>query len=531
MKKKFNLMRLPFLVILLLLNFSVSAGEKLVRGLGPEPDSLDIHLAQGVSALNVLRDIREGLMTLSAAGQPVNGVAESIDMQADDRLAIVHLKQNLNWSDGSPLRAADFVRGWQRAVAPTTAAANAVLLDSVVNAKAIRLGTQAIDSLGIRALDEYTLEIRLNRKLPWLNWLLAHPLTYPLADSLTEKTEAVGNAGHRNGPFNGAYSLTSWTPNDRLVLIRNPHFHSRESVALERIEYIPIPNPNTELNRFRAGELHMTETIPPARFNWLKENYADELKVYPYLGTFFLGLNLRQPPLAGNTNLRRALLLAIDRDKLTALVLAAGEKPAFSLVPPGLGEYQQQYPGGAGQQQAARETTAVALYRQAGYSKENPLHLELRINSSSTHRRMALAVSAMWKQNLGVVTRIVHEEWKVFVNNRNQAVITEVFRGGWIGDFPDPVTFLSLFISDNVQNWSGYESLRFNNLMALAEDQANPKQRLQLLQQAEKQLLDDVPMIPLYYYVSRHLVDQRVSGYSDNTLDIHLSRYLDLEQR
>ncbi|MCF6264579.1 MAG: peptide ABC transporter substrate-binding protein [Xanthomonadales bacterium] len=528
-------MRLSFLVILLLLSFGVFADEKLVRGLGPEPDSLDIHLAQGVSALNVLRDIREGLMTLSAAGQPINGVAESIGMQADDRLAIVHLKHDLSWSDGSPLRAADFVRGWQRAVTPATAAANAVLLDPVVNALAIRQGKQAIDSLGIRALDEYTLEIRLNRKLPWLNWLLAHPLTYPLAEKadagINTNTSANAKVDQRNGPFNGAYTLASWTPNDRLVLLRNPHFHSRETVALERIEYIPIPNPNTELNRFRAGELHMTETIPPARFDWLKENYANELKVYPYLGTFFLGLNLRQPPLAGNTNLRRALLLAIDRDKLTALVLAAGEKPAFSLVPPGLGEYQQQYPGGAGQQQAAREKTAAALYRQAGYSKENPLHLELRINSSSTHRRMALAVSAMWKQNLGVVTRIVHEEWKVFVNNRSQAVITEVFRGGWIGDFPDPVTFLSLFISDNVQNWSGYESLRFNNLMALAEDQSNPQQRLQLLQQAEKQLLDDVPMIPLYYYVSRHLVDQRVSGYSDNTLDIHLSRYLDLEQR
>lgn len=520
-------MRLSLLVFLLLLNVGAYAAEKLVRGLGPEPDSLDIHLAQGVSALNVLRDIREGLMTLSAAGQPVRGVAEAIDVQADDQLVIVQLKRDLSWSDGSPLRAADFVRGWQRAVTPATAAANAVLLDPVVNALAIRQGKQAVESLGIRALDEYTLEIRLNRKLPWLSWLLAHPLTYPLA----LKPDTGGNDDQRSGPFNGAYTLASWTPNDRLVLLRNPHFHSRATVALERVEYIPISNPNTELNRFRAGELHLTETIPPARFDWLKENYADELKVSPYLGTFFLGLNLRQPPLAGNKYLRRALLLAIDREKLTELVLAAGEKPAFSLVPPGIGDYQQQFPGGTTQGQAGRETTAAELYRQAGYSKENPLRLELRINSSSTHRRMALAVSAMWKQSLGVVTRIVHEEWKVFVNNRSQGVITEVFRGGWIGDFPDPVTFLSLFVSDNVQNWSGYHSLRFNNLMALAEDQTHPEQRLQLLQQAEKQLLDDVPMIPLYYYVSRHLVDQRVSGYSDNTLDIHLSRYLDLEQR
>ena len=518
-------MRLGLLSFLLLLNLTAFAGDKLVRGLGPEPDSLDIHLAQGVGALNVLRDIREGLMTLSEAGQPINGVAESIDIQAEGRLVVVHLQQQLNWSDGSPLRAADFVRGWQRAVTPATAAANAVLLDAVENATAIRQGKQALESLGIRALDEYTLEIRLNRKLPWLSWLLAHPVSYPLA-AVEGKLE-----DQRAGPFNGAYQLESWTPNDRLVLLRNPRYHSSGSVAMERVEYVPIPNPNTELNRFRAGELQLTETIPPARYAWLRENYANELKVSPYLGTFFLGLNLRRPPLADNVSLRRALLLAVDRNKLTELVLASGEKPAYSLVPPGVGKYQPQFPGGSGDEQSQREQTARDLYRQAGYSEGNPLKLELRINSSSTHRRMALAVAAMWKQTLGVVTRIVHEEWKVFVNNRSQGVITEVFRGGWIGDFPDPVTFLSLFISDNVQNWSAYHSLRFNNLMALAEAETNPEQRLQLLQSAEKQLLDDVPMIPLYYYVSRHLVDQRVSGYTANTLDIHLSRYLDMEMR
>jgi len=328
-------MRLCVLSLFLLLNLTVSAGEKLVRGLGPEPDSLDIHLAQGVAALNVLRDIREGLMTLSEAGEPVNGVAESVDIQAEGRLVIVHLQKQLEWSDGSPLRAVDFVRGWQRAVTPATAAANAALLDAVENAAAIRQGKQPLESLGIRALDEYTLEIRLNRKLPWLSWLLAHPVSYPLAD-LEGKID-----DHRAGPFNGAYTLESWTPNDRLLLLRNPRYHSSESVLMERVEYVPIPNPNTELNRFRAGELQLTETIPPARFAWLQENFADELQVHPYLGTFFLGLNVRRPPLAGNVGLRRALLLAVDRDKLTELVLASGEQPAYSLVPPGIGASKQ----------------------------------------------------------------------------------------------------------------------------------------------------------------------------------------------
>ena len=176
-----------------------------------------------------------------------------------------------------------------------------------------------------------------------------------------------------------------------------------------------------------------------------------------------------------------------------------------------------------------REQQARQLYQAAGYNKDNPLRLELRINSSATHRRTALAVSAMWKQNLGIITQIVNEEWKVFVNNRRQGVITEVFRGGWIGDYPDPTTFLSLFASDNVQNWSAYKSPRYDNLLALANTELDADLRNQILQRAEQQLLNDMPMIPLYYYVSRHLVNQRVRGYMANTLDIHLSRYLSLQ--
>ncbi len=513
----------PRIIIFVLLVFNaltLSAGEKLLRGLGPEPDSLDIHLAQGVAALNVLRDLREGLMTLDVSGQPVFGAAQAMQLEAEGLRVIFTLRPELRWSDGTALTAADFVRGWQRAVTPATAASNAVLLDAIENAREIRFGKLSVDKLGIRALDAQTLEIRLSRQLPWLSWLLSHPLTYPIA---------AGEQRQRLGPFNGAYTLQSWVPNDRLVLQRNPYFHSHESVAIEQLDYLPIPNPNTELNLYRAGNLHITETIPPARYKWLMENYPGQLQISPYLGTFFLGLNLRKPPLANNPDLRRALSMAIDRDKLTQLVLASGEKSANSLVPPGIAGYSTATFEIDARSQAEREQQAKKLYQAAGYSTKKPLRLELRINSSATHRRMALAVAAMWKQNLGVITQIVNEEWKVFVNNRRQGVVTEVFRGGWIGDYPDPTTFLSLFVSDNVQNWSAYNSPRYDNLLALAATESDPDLRHQILQRAEQQLLNDMPMIPLYYYVSRHLVNPRVSGYMANTLDIHLSRYLNLQ--
>lgn len=503
-----------FAVLALLLSTSAMAAE-LRRGLGPEPDSLHIHEAQGLSAVQVLRELREGLVTFDAAGEPVAGAAESWDLSPDGLQYRFRLRADARWSDGSRLVSGDFVRAWRRALTPASAARTAALLEPVAGAAGVLSGKSDPGSLGVRAPAPDVLEVELERPTPWFLELLAHPVTYPLHPG-------SGEAG-REDAVNGPFVLAGRVPGGHLRLEPNPYHPDRDSLALDAVVWYPIEDPGSELSRFRAGELDITETIPAGRHEWLAEHHADALRVFPYLGSFWLGLNLDRPPLAGNPDLRRALALAIDRGILAERVLGAGEVPAFGIVPPALfaGE-----PGAlpmAEASQAEREAEARRLYAASGAPPG--LRLELRYNTSAVHRRMAVAVAAMWKQVLGVSTTLVHEEWKVFVNNRRQGTVTQVFRGGWIADFADPVSFLDLFRSDNELNNSFYASEAYDALLDRASA-ASGAAREDLLRQAHALLLEDLPVIPLYHYVSRHLVRPGVHGWVDNVRDIHLSRWM-----
>ncbi|NNJ64299.1 MAG: peptide ABC transporter substrate-binding protein [Xanthomonadales bacterium] len=492
------------------------------RGLGPEPDSLHIHQAQGLAAINLLRDLREGLVTFDAAGELVPGGAVSWERLDGGRRYRFHLNPRARWSNGEPVTAEDYVRAWRRAVSPQTTAATAGLLKEVVNAVGILEGRQPVESLGIEAVASDRVEIRLRRPAPWVLEILAHPVAFPLhPDGLDDA---------RNAPVNGPYRIFDWTPRSRIRLERNPEYHAASSVRAEQVDYFPIEDPASELARYRAGELHVTETIPAGRFQWLSENLPDDLRVHPYLGTFWLGLNLRHPELGDSVDLRRALALAVNRDILTRTVLGAGELPAWSIVPPGMTGYAPAVMAESGMSQEQRETLAMTLFARAGYGRDRPLRLELRYNTSSIHRRMAVAVAAMWKQVLGINTQLVNEEWKVFVNNRKMGVITEVFRGGWIADYADPASFLDLFVSGEPLNATFFSSAAFDQSMTSA-GLAAARTRLSVLRQAEAELMQDMPVIPLYYYVSRHLVRPEVAGFVDNVRDVHLSRYLQWENQ
>ena len=325
--------------------------------------------------------------------------------------------------------------------------------------------------------------------------------------------------------MNGAFMIDNLTFHALIRLKKNPQYHAAESVSLDTVEYFPIEDPNSELSRFRAGELDMTETIPAGRHDWLQTYMSDELKVSPYIGSFWLGFNVGRKPFVDNVKLRRALSLAVDRRIIARLIVGAGELPAWSIVPPGIAGYSPQAFDGSELDQEAREQEAKRLYSEARYGKKKPLLIELRYNTSSQHRKIALAVSSMWRQVLGVDTELVNEEWKVFVNNRRQGVLTQVFRGGWIADYADPTSFLDLFLSNSDLNTTFYKNESFDRLMEQAVV-LQGDERMQHLQRAETLLLKDMPVIPLYFYVSRHLLKPTVTGYEPNVRDIHLSRYL-----
>ena len=471
-------------------------GPTIHRGLGPSPDTLDVHRAQGLSAFNLLRDLHEGLLTRDAHGRPIPGIAEAWTVSDDGRTWRFELDPAARWSDGAPIVAADFVRGFDRARNPETASPTVGWLAPIAS---------------IAAPDPGTVVLELVRPVPWLEELLTLPVAFP-------------HPPDGRPVSSGAFRLVEQVPGSVFRLERNPHFRQLATVAPAAVTWHVTEDPSAELARFRAGELHATETVPPGRIDWLREQLGEALRISPYLGSFYLVFNLRQPKFA-EPAVREALSLAIDRELLTERVLGAGELPAARLVPPGLDGWPVE---SLERDIEADIERARALLRRAGFPGGRGLDVELRFNSSLAHRRMAVAVAAMWKQHLGVRTRLVNEEWKVFVTNRRHGRITEIVRGGWIADWADPANFLDNFHSASPLNYAFLADAELDRRLDAARDQRGAA-RLQTLVAAEQRLLDRHAIIPLYYYVSRHLVDPRLVGWEDNAMDIHLSRWLDLE--
>jgi oligopeptide transport system substrate-binding protein len=483
----------------------------LRRGNSVEPETLDPHRARGVSAANVLRDLYEGLTTESAAGALEPGVAEGWDTSADGRTWTFRLRPDARWSSGEPLTAQDFVESWRRLRAPGTASPNAQLLASVEDAQ---------------AADAATLQLRLRAPTPQLPALLSHPAAFPVHASNR------GGAAFAPGTLvgNGAYRLAGWVAHAQIALERNAHYRDAANVAIDRIVFYPTESAGAELKRYRAGELEWTDTIPVSQARWIREHLGSELHVMPYLGTYFYGFNLTRPPFKDNPALRRALALAVDRETLVASILGTGETPAYSWVPPGTAGYAPQRPDWAGWPAERRLAEARRLYAEAGYSAAQPLEVELRYNTGDNHKRVALAVAWMWRQALGVRTRLVNEEYKVFLQNRRSRLHTQLFRADWIGDYDDAMTFAGRMRSGSGLDDTGWANARYDALVDEAAAEPDAARRRALLEEAERVLLEDLPVLPLYFYVSKHLVKPWVTGWQPNIMDHHYSRHFRIER-
>jgi len=504
---------------------ALAADQTIHRGNAEEPQTLDPHLAQGVPASNVLRDLFEGLATTEPGGRIVPGAAEHWDISRDGLVYTFYLDPESRWSNGEALTAEDFVWSWKRVVAPETGASYARMLSPVKNAKAILAGTLDTESLGVEALSASSFQVTLEAPTPYFLGLLTHPTTYPV---YRPSLETHGSAHVRPGKLvsNGAFRLHDWQLRASIELVRNPHYRAADEVIVDRVVFYPFEDEVTEFNRFRAGDLHWTYQVPSSQFRWLQDNLPEALQVAPWFGTYFFGFNLQQPPFQDNLALRQALDLAVDRDILTSSVTRFGEIPTYSLIPPGLPDYAAYVPEHADWTQAEREAEARRRYAAAGYSEDDPLTVELRYNSSENHRRVAVAIAAMWKQTLGVQTRLINEEFRVFLQNRAMGRVTEVFRAGWIGDYQDAFTFLELFHSQHARNDSGYDNPSYDRLLGQIAAERIPALRRNLMVEAERMLLADQVVLPVFVYVSKRLVDPRLQGWRENVMDHHLTRHM-----
>jgi oligopeptide transport system substrate-binding protein len=496
---------------------AATAGPEFVRGNNADPESLDPLQARSEPALNVLRDLHEGLATLDAGGRVIPGAARSWQTSADGLEWRFELDPGARWSDGVAVRAADFEHAFRMLADPATASPHAALFDAVAGLPEALAGSAPVAGVAVHAEGDAVLVIRLTRPVHWLPELLAHPAAAP------RRTDVPPDGRVSSGAFRFAERV----PGSHLLLLRNPGYRDAASVAIDAVRYLPIADHASELSRYRAGELDMSYTVPVSRVPWLTEHKADELRISPYLAVYFYGFNTRRPPL-DDARVRRALSLSVDRELLVTRITGAGELPACGLVPPGLAGYPAPQDAECLARRRDRVERAQALMAEAGYGPDQPLTLEIRYNTGELHDRIAVAVSAMWNEALGVETRLLREEFRVLLGNVRAGDVTQVYRGSWIADFAEPESFLGILAGDAPVNGTGWADPAYDELLRRAAAEPDRAARLGLLAQAEARALDEAPLMPIYFYVSKKLVKPHVHGIEDNPLNVHPSRFVRL---
>ena len=498
----------------------------LIRGGGPDPDSLDPQRARSVESQNILRDLCEGLTTVDKTAAVAPGVASDWSMSPDGKTYTFKLRPEARWSNGDRVVGADFVAALRRLVDPATASSYAQVVDVIVNASDIIAGKKPPDSLGVNAPDDATVVIQLNNPTPYLPGLLSHTSTCPVH---RPTLAAHGDSFARPGIMvsNGAFVLEDWVQNSEITATRNHYYWNDPHTRLEEVKYLLIPDENAELTRYRAGELDITYVVPRGQFDWIKANLAGELHVSPQLSTYFYGFNLNRPPFKDKPDLRRALSLVIDRDKLAKLVLRVGELPAYGWVPPGMNNYHSQSFDYKDTPMPQRIAEARRLYQEAGYSAAKPLRFELRYNSGEVHSKLAVAIAAMWKEALGVEVRLTAEEFKALLQDIDRGDV-ELFRSSWIGDYNDAYTYLQYLKSDFGINLPHYHNPGYDAVLTRAAAEVDPAKRRDLLEEAERIALHDHPLMPVYFYVNKHLVKPQVDGWYDNIMNVEYSKDLGL---
>ncbi len=492
----------------------------LLLGNGAEPKGLDPHLTTGVTESNIIQALIEGLIAYHPTDdmKPAPGVATSWSANDDQTVWTFRLRPDAVWSNGEPVTAHDFVYSYRRILSPALGAEYADMLHIIENAEAYHRGQLTdFDSVGVRARDPRTLEIRLTGPTPYFPSMLKHHAWYPVHP---ETIEAFGGMTNRNSEWtdpanyvgNGAFELTEWTTNSRIVVEKNPDYWDAESVVLEAIHFFPIAQASTELRTYRNGQLHVTSTLPADLIERMREEHPEAFRSDPYLGTYFYRFNVTRPPL-DDPRVREALTLAIDRAEITQFVTRGGEKPAHGFTPDGLQGYTTPQPLTHDPERARR------LLDEAGYPEgEGFPTLEVLINTSETHRRVAEAIQSMWQESLGIEIAIDNKEWKVYLDAQSR-LDYDISRSGWIGDFMDPITFLSLWTTEDGNNDTGWSHADYDTLIQRAQHSRTTEAHFRLLREAEGILLDALPVAPIYWYTQVYMKHPRLEGWAPKLLD------------
>ena len=498
----------------------------LLLGNGTEPSGIDPHLVTGVPEHKILLALLEGLVVFNPKNNGVlPGVAEDWNV-SDDGLSYTFIfNPDAKWTNGDSVKPEDFAYSWERILSPDLGAQYADMLYVIKNAEKFHKGDiKDFSQVGI-SITKNKLKVELENPTPYFLNILTHYSTWPVHPETVEK---YGGMISRNNQWtrvdnfvgNGPFKLESWEINKALRVSRNDLYWGNSSNKINGIEFIPIDNELTQDRLFRSGGIHLANTVPTEKINRYRDERPDELYEHNYFGTYYYRINTNKYPL-NNINFRKALSLAIDRELIVKSILKGNQKISYSFTPPDENGYNPTT------KLDFNPIKAKEFLEKSGYDVNNP-PLEILYNTSEGHQKIAQAIQEMWKKNLGLNVVLTNVDWKVYLTRETQGEF-DISRAGWIGDYPDPFTFLDMMVTNRGNNKTGWSNSEFDNILKNAASQISTSDRYNLYEKAEKILIDELPVIPLYTYTRTYLLSQRVKNWQNNILDTNPYQFLSLE--
>ncbi|HEX2925373.1 MAG TPA: peptide ABC transporter substrate-binding protein [Ruminiclostridium sp.] len=499
---------------------SPSSGAKAISAcIASEPQSIDPSLNKSLDGGSYINCAFEGLTTYDKNGKIVGGTAEKWDVSADNKVYTFHIRKDAKWSDGKDVTAKDFVYSWKRAIDPKTASDYAYYLYFIKNGEAINTNGAPIDSLGVKAIDDKTLEVTLENVCPFFTEIVAFPTLVPLREDVVSKNPSKWTLDPKTYIGNGPYVMTSWQHSSKITFEKNDNYWNKDSIVAPKIEWYLMNDENAILGAFKNKQISFARNIPHDEMP--AEKASGDLQILPQLGTYYLALLNTKPPF-NNPKVRQAVSLAIDRNYITEKVRKAGETPASGFVPYGIADVKQKpdfrTTGGdfysvKPEDYQKNIAEAKKLLAEAGYpdGKGFP-KVTYGLSTGAGHEAVAEAIQQELKTNLGINVEIQAQEWNVFQESRKNGLF-DIARDGWVGDYMDPSTFMDLLTSKNPQNDSKYKNPAFDKDIEAASKETDPAKRMQFYHDAEKLVMNDAGVVPIFFYTDPIAIDKNLKGY------------------
>lgn len=528
LKKNLSALAIMFMIIALLVSGcggggevgdEVGDGEEVVAeemvltyNVGTEPETMDVHLSTGLPEATIMLQIYEGLARLNNDSMPEMALAESFEVSEDGLVYTFKLREGLVWSNGDPLTAEDFVFSWKRALSPELAADYAYMLYYIKGAEAYNAGDGSVDDVMVEALDDQTLQVTLEAPTPFFLSLVAFKTYYPLHRPTVEADSEGWHLSADTIIGNGPFKMVSWAQG-QMEFLPNENYWDKDAVVLDRLFFTMIENESTELTMFETGEVDVTHTVPGPEIPRLEE--TGELHIFPEFGTYYYIFQTEKAPF-DDVRVRKALTMAVDREALVTSVTQGGQLPAYAFVPSGIPEHDgSDFRANGGDYFAYDPEMAKQLLAEAGYPDGAGFpSVEILYNTSEMHKMIAEAIQEMWKQNLGIETvTLTNQEWGVYLNTRDEGDFM-IARAGWIGDYLDPYTFLDMWVTAGGNNNSRFSNAEYDQLLLDVRMVDDEVARMEMMHQLEDILMEEMPVLPIYYYTLPMMVKSYVKGYA-----------------